>query len=238
MYIPLALFFLTVLVVGSLLTLKLFNFDIKAIQKTELDKKILMWIPIGIIVLLILRFGFLARLLVFGMVIILSIFEFYKLVKKQNIYLNIFFLLFILGLITVIMVSKPVLFIYLIVGTVLSDVGGFFMGSYFGKHKLPECLNNKKSWEGVGGQLLGAFIGVLILKYFVLHIGNLIWFLPIGFGSAVGDLANSRAKRILGVKNWSKSIPGHGGYIDRFCSLAGSSVLIFLIIYTLSSFGV
>ena len=75
--------------------------------------------------------------------------------------------------------------------------------------------------------LRSSLIGVLLIKYFVVHQGNILIFLPIGIGSAIGDLMNSRAKRIAGIKNWSNFIPGHGGFIDRFCSLAGSSVFTF-----------
>lgn len=55
-----------------------------------------------------------------------------------------------------------------------------------------------------------------------------IWlFLPIGLGSVVGDLANSFVKRKINIKDWGKAIPGHGGFIGRLSSLAGSAVCMF-----------
>ena len=74
---------------------------------------------------------------------------------------------------------------------------------------------------------MGAFLGILLLNY-VLGL-NYSWllFLPIGIGAAVGDMVNSIAKRINGIKNWSNLIPGHGGFLDRFCSLAGSVTLVY-----------
>ena len=121
----------------------------------------------------------------------------------------------------------PTTLIYVIIGTAVSDVGGFFLGNSIGYHKLPEAINKKKSWEGVAGQIIGALIGVTITKFYIFGTGSLWLFIPIGIGSAAGDLLNSTTKRILGIKNWSNNIPGHGGFLDRFCSLAGSSTLSF-----------
>jgi phosphatidate cytidylyltransferase len=52
-------------------------------------------------------------------------------------------------------------------------------------------------------------------------------FIPIGLGSGVGDIINSAAKRRVGVVNWSRLIPGHGGLADRFSSIAASALLSF-----------
>ena len=110
--------------------------------------------------------------------------------------------------------------------TVLADVTAFFMGNYLGKHKLPAALNDRKSWEGAMGQVAGALLGVVLVNAYVIHVPSLWLFLPIGAGSAAGDLANSYVKRLAGIKDWSDNIPGHGGYLDRFSSLAGSAVFM------------
>jgi phosphatidate cytidylyltransferase len=47
----------------------------------------------------------------------------------------------------------------------------------------------------------------------------------------LGDLANSYAKRLAGIKDWSRAIPGHGGFIDRLASLAGAATLLFYSLY-------
>jgi len=119
--------------------------------------------------------------------------------------------------------------------SVLSDVTAFFMGNYLGKHKLPALFNKNKSWEGVAGQIIGAFIGVVLVNVYVVHIPTLLLFLPIGIGAAVGDLANSYVKRFLDIKDWSNNIPGHGGYLDRLSSLVGSALFTF---YYLKLFGI
>lgn len=111
--------------------------------------------------------------------------------------------------------------------SVLSDVAAFFFGNYFGKHHLPDRLNPSKSWEGVVGQIVGAWVGVLLART-VLDI-DIGWWLaaPIGVGAAIGDLCNSYVKRRKGIKDWSSYLPGHGGYLDRFASLSGSIALTY-----------
>jgi phosphatidate cytidylyltransferase len=235
MYVELSLLFLILIIVGTFLTLLLFKFDLKELKDSGLDKKILMWVPFAILFLLVLYLGPVARFILFFIIITASIFEFSKitiLTKKAKGFLYAYFFLYVisfvhLGLIRFVFLNTSDLLLYLIVGTVVSDVCGFFFGKFFGGHKLPEIFNKKKSWEGVLGQIVGALIGVLLIKYFILHHGSILIFIPIGIGSTLGDLANSGAKKLANVKNWSNSIPGHGGFVDRFCSLAGSSLITF-----------
>ena len=115
--------------------------------------------------------------------------------------------------------------------SVLADVFAFFFGNFFGKHHLPTALNNRKSWEGVIGELFGASIGVLLTSFiFKFNLSFMIFFL-IGLGAIIGDLANSYVKRRENIKDWSQNIPGHGGYLDRFASLGGSMALVVLFYY-------
>jgi phosphatidate cytidylyltransferase len=115
--------------------------------------------------------------------------------------------------------------------SVLSDVTAFFMGNYGGRHKLPAAFNDHKSWEGVAGQIIGAFIGITLAKLF-LGLPALDWWvaLPVGIGAALGDLLNSFMKRREGVKDWSNFLPGHGGFLDRFASLSFSIALSYWLI--------
>lgn len=235
-YISLSILFAVLIIVGTFLTLVLFKFDTRALQNSGLDKKIMMWVPFAVLFILVLYLGTTARFLLFAIIIATSIFEFLNVLNKKSgkfmwLYFSLFLLSFIhLGLIRFVSSDSADILMFVIVGTVISDVCGFFFGRFFGSHKLPELFNKNKSLEGCLGQIVGALMGVLLIKYFILFRGNILVFIPIGFGSLLGDLANSRAKKIAGIKNWSTLIPGHGGFIDRFCSLAGSSILIFYFI--------
>lgn len=120
--------------------------------------------------------------------------------------------------------------------SVLSDVAAFFIGNFYGRHHLPERFNAHKSWEGVAGQLIGAVIGVALIRICI--DSDISWWLalPIGIGAALGDLANSYVKRKEGIKDWGASLPGHGGYLDRFASLSGSIVLTYYFVLFMRGF--
>jgi len=223
------------LVMGALATLPLFGFDIKKFVRSSLFVKIAFWVPIFAFFTAILyadsrlRSGILIALMTAASV------EFWLAVKKakHKPWPVIYFVLFTAGLAHFFLLADryQVRFVNLLItiffATALSDVLAFFAGSYAGRHKLPGWLNPRKSWEGVGGQLIGALLGVLLVNAFVAPVVTLWLFLPLGIGSAIGDLANSYAKRKAGVKDWSRAIPGHGGLIDRLSSTAGSAALLY-----------
>lgn len=103
-----------------------------------------------------------------------------------------------------------------------NDAGAYFVGLLLGKHKLFKRISPKKTWEGsIGGSVIGLVVSSVIAHYYV-H-WNVIHWIIVGiitaFGSIYGDLVESVLKRSLGVKDTSKIIPGHGGFLDRFDSL-------------------
>lgn len=226
--------FMVLFVFGTLLTIPLFKFDLKKFFKSALFIKIVFWIPIFIVFIAVLYLGngFLLGLLV--TILIIALLEVLRgVLSSKNKWLLFYYLFFAIGmahfafLATVFSNIFIALLITLCFATVLSDVTAFFMGNYLGKHKLPDKLNSNKSWEGVLGQLIGALIGVLLVNSQVISIPSLWLFLPVGLGSVLGDLINSYTKRTFRVKDWGSSIPGHGGFLDRFASFAGSALLTF-----------
>jgi phosphatidate cytidylyltransferase len=108
-------------------------------------------------------------------------------------------------------------------GTALSDVGAFVVGKRFGRHKLAPLLSPNKTWEGVAGNVLGAYVGVGLMA-FALPQG-LRWLLlitfpiVIGLGALWGDLLESSIKREFQVKDAGSWLPGFGGLLDRIDSL-------------------
>ena len=113
-----------------------------------------------------------------------------------------------------------------------SDTGAYFLGIGFGKRKLAPRLSPKKTLVGaIGGLVTSA---VLCAVYaFILYslefwtpanlVLNLLLFAAFGIiGSALGqagDLVASAIKRHVGVKDYGRIIPGHGGVLDRFDSI-------------------
>ena len=103
-----------------------------------------------------------------------------------------------------------------------SDTGGYFAGTFFGKTKLFHRISPKKSWEGfVGGAILTLFIAFLLA-----HLAPILplWkWMTIGFltvtAGTYGDLVESLFKRSINIKDSGASLPGHGGFLDRFDAL-------------------
>ena len=108
-----------------------------------------------------------------------------------------------------------VIFVFLIV--VATDIGGYYFGSKFGKHKLSPVISPKKTVEGALGATIMALIvasfGVFYKKLTLLHA--LVAGLLITISSQLGDLSESLVKRDAGVKDSSNILPGHGGILDR-----------------------
>lgn len=108
-------------------------------------------------------------------------------------------------------------------GTALSDVGAFVVGKTLGKHKMAPRLSPNKTWEGVGGNVLGAYVGVGLMLFALpdnLRLAAVL-LLPvvIALGAVWGDLLESSIKREFEVKDAGVWLPGFGGLLDRIDSL-------------------
>lgn len=237
--IPLAsitLLFLALLVIGLLLTLPLFRFKYTTFVRSNLFIKIMWWVPIFIIFVGFLYMSNFLRLILLVLLLGMSLREIIRALHRKRAAQTLlisYFVVFGTALLHVYAIARvyPAQAVSVLVtlgfASVLADVTAFFMGNYLGKHKLPDALNARKSWEGVLGQIIGAALGVALVHNFVMGVTSVWLFLPIGIGAAIGDLANSYVKRRINSKDWSQAIPGHGGYVDRLCSLAGSAICTF-----------
>lgn len=126
--------------------------------------------------------------------------------------------------------------IYLIAVTKITDVGAYFVGRLWGKHKLSPVLSPKKTVEGaIAGFLcavlmsmgLYAFGSVFMDRTFHLTFVESIWLgMLIGIVSQVGDLAESLLKRDAVVKD-SNTLPGLGGVLDMVDSLLFTAPVVY-----------
>jgi phosphatidate cytidylyltransferase len=110
-----------------------------------------------------------------------------------------------------------------------SDTGAYFAGTFFGKRKLFERISPKKSWEGFfGGALLALTFAYGLSEFF--HSITLVQWIIVGviiiIGGTFGDLVESLLKRSIEIKDSGTSIPGHGGFLDRFDGLLISAPFI------------
>lgn len=123
-----------------------------------------------------------------------------------------------------------VLFVVLI--TELNDIFQFTCGNIFGRKKIIPSVSPNKTTEGfLGGMLLTTITGYFL--NFLLPINTdktiilTVLLCIVGFG---GDISLSAVKREHKIKDMGKSIPGHGGMMDRLDSLAFTSITFFYLI--------
>ena len=133
---------------------------------------------------------------------------------------------------------NPKIIIGLFVLIWTNDTFAYLVGKSIGKHKLFERISPKKTIEGfLGGVVFAAFAGFLISKLYIqpnpefssksILIWTIIALIVSVFGT-IGDLIESKFKRVAGVKDSGAIMPGHGGVLDRLDSVIFVAPIIFL----------
>lgn len=122
------------------------------------------------------------------------------------------------------------LVLLLMVAVAAADIGAYFFGRRFGRHKLAPAVSPGKTWEGMWGGILAVLVVSIIvwqsLPPTLAHLrvaSVLILALALGGASVLGDLTVSMVKRESGVKDSSNLLPGHGGIMDRIDSICGAA---------------
>ena len=122
--------------------------------------------------------------------------------------------------------------ILVIVTVWVNDTMAYIVGSFIGRTPISP-ISPKKTWEGT---IAGIILSVVILstvegQYIPIATKYLymITFVASVMGN-LGDLFESKLKRMAGVKDSGSMMPGHGGFLDRFDSIlfAGPFVWILL----------
>lgn len=127
------------------------------------------------------------------------------------------------------------LIVYTMVSAWVGDAGAYFVGTFFGKHKMCPAISPKKTWEGFVGGIItsGVFAVIMSFAYELIdsiinggvHTFSVNWVyltvmaLVISGLGVVGDLSASLVKRECSVKDFGNILPGHGGILDRFDSV-------------------
>ena len=122
-----------------------------------------------------------------------------------------------LGRLALVQSHGQMLLFFLIVLIAAADVGAYFGGRAFGRHKLAPLVSPGKTWEGFFAGVLGAgfaawagawFFGQPLLPWLAVCV-------LVALVSVVGDLVESMFKRHVGLKDSGGLLPGHGGVLDR-----------------------
>ena len=119
------------------------------------------------------------------------------------------------------------LILYVIALVACADIGAYFAGRAFGKHKLAPAVSPGKTLQGLAGGLTAVAAFALLVSQLALPeaIGALpflVLSLITGLASVLGDLVESMVKRHRGIKDSSQLLPGHGGFMDRIDSLSAA----------------
>jgi phosphatidate cytidylyltransferase len=126
--------------------------------------------------------------------------------------------------------------IMMIIAVYATDIFAFYIGRLIGKHPLSPSVSPKKTIEGAVGGFVFSCVAMIILW--------LVDFIPVfqvfdylmvalcaGIFGQLGDLVESKIKREIGVKDSSNMLLTHGGFLDRFDSLAVVAPLFWIFVY-------
>jgi phosphatidate cytidylyltransferase len=129
--------------------------------------------------------------------------------------------------------------IFIILCMWINDTMAYIVGSLIGRTPFSK-ISPKKTWEGTIG---GILLSVLILGWLASSIAffeplrsakNFHWFIIAAIAAifgTLGDLFESKLKRLAGVKDSGQMMPGHGGFLDRFDSLLLATPFVWLYIW-------
>lgn len=123
----------------------------------------------------------------------------------------------------------------------INDTMAYIVGSLIGKTPFSK-ISPKKTWEGtIGGIILCVLITGFVIEPLILSISSfdiktaipasfIIAAIAAIFGT-LGDLFESKLKRLAGVKDSGQMMPGHGGFLDRFDSLLLATPFVWLYVW-------
>lgn len=115
--------------------------------------------------------------------------------------------------------ARPWIMLLLLLIISAADIGAWFFGRLLGGDRMWERLSAGKTWSGqIAGILCGTAMAVMYgLLGTDTFMPQLMWIgISVALLSQYGDLTASWIKRRMGVKDFGKTLPGHGGLIDRF----------------------
>ena len=151
--------------------------------------------------------------------------------------------------------NGEILSLFLVIAiAVLEDTCAYLVGVTVKGPKLCPSISPKKTISGAIGGVLGGMLGAVVtfLMFDYAHLfdsfGNVTvtclnadWRISIGIYLAVGlvggivgelgDLGASAIKRKLGIKDYGKIFPGHGGFMDRIDSFVFVLPVVFVMCY-------
>ncbi|WP_300567098.1 phosphatidate cytidylyltransferase [Flavobacterium sp.] len=126
---------------------------------------------------------------------------------------------------------EPTLIVCIFILIWTNDTFAYIVGKSIGKNKLFERISPKKTIEGFVGGIVFTIIAGIIISHFYFLRSTFFWImtgLVISIFGTLGDLVESKFKRLANVKDSGNIMPGHGGILDRLDSIIFVSPFLFL----------
>ncbi|HEY4874628.1 MAG TPA: phosphatidate cytidylyltransferase [Puia sp.] len=130
-----------------------------------------------------------------------------------------------------------ILVILIVASIWINDTMAYIVGSLIGKTPFSK-ISPKKTWEGTIGGIILAIVVMSLISYFAasqFDWNNIQIFASIAaiasIAGTIGDLLESKLKRMADVKDSGKILPGHGGFLDRFDSLLLATPFVWVYFY-------
>lgn len=181
--------------------------------------------------------------LLFCIILLLCLFEMWRLRKGKTKILALTYVAFPLFIIQLFSIKDidylestfdTSLILIMFILTWTFDTFAYLFGVKFGKHKIMPTISPKKSWEGFFGgyfaTIIVSYISINYFKLFNYNIELIIITIILPFTATIGDFIASYYKREAGVKDSGKLIPGHGGILDRMDAFFITIPIFYLII--------
>ncbi|MEQ5792845.1 phosphatidate cytidylyltransferase [Muricauda sp. NFXS6] len=115
----------------------------------------------------------------------------------------------------------------------VNDTFAYLVGRTLGRTKLFPAVSPKKTIEGSVGGLIFALLAAYFLSWYETRLSVTEWMAMaclIVVAGSLGDLLESKFKRMAGVKDSGAILPGHGGIWDRLDSLVFAAPFAYLIL--------
>jgi len=127
--------------------------------------------------------------------------------------------------------SEWIFFLFSVV--FVGDAAAFYIGTFWGKHKLVPMVSPGKTVEGslagLAGNIGAGLISQMILALPISWTSCMLFSFLMGVGAQVGDLFESQIKRAADIKDSGNILPGHGGILDRFDATLFAAPVLYLL---------
>jgi phosphatidate cytidylyltransferase len=125
----------------------------------------------------------------------------------------------------------PWLVVLLVVMTAANDSLAYYVGSSLGRHKLSPLVSPNKTWEGAAAGLVGGLAATAawgLWRLGAVPPELLLVAAATTIAAQCGDLMESMIKRGAGLKDSGRSLPGHGGVLDRLDGILFAAPVLLL----------